>query len=166
MSDVKTPASVSRYFDFEIQEEAETRRVVCVSPEKYDVIKEKQHSKSPTHTVSVSPQKRKYHPDSTEYKMKNYLKVLVARNLAFPWIEMPGEEHEATVMEILNSSVVGDIVLLKAKVVSKGDSENVFSSRMQRELTKCDIVLADMSGSIQAVVWEDFNNFRRRVVRL
>ncbi len=170
MSDVKTPTSDNRYFDFKIQEEAETRRVVCVSPEKYNAIKEKQHSKSPTRIVS--PQKRKYHPDSTEYKMENYLKVLVARNLAFPWIEMPGEEREVTVMEILICSVVGDIVLLKAKVVSKGDSENVFSSRMQRELTKCDIVLADTRGSIQAVVWEEmistisegelyvFNNFK------
>ncbi len=120
-----------------------------------DAFKEKQHSKSPTRIVSVSHQKRKSHLDSVEYKVKNYSKVLVAKNLAFPWVEMPGKECEATVMEILNSSVLGDIVLLKAKVVSKGDSENVFSSRMQRELTKCDIVLADTSGSIQTVIWEE-----------
>ena len=154
VSEVKIPAWGSRYFDFKIQEREENRRVVCFSPDKRDGMKEKEISKSPVRLLSLSPQKRKYEPDSTEYKYTNYSKVMVTKNLAFPWKGIPGAEKEVSVKEILDCST-GDVVSLKAKVVSKGDTQTIYSSAMRKELSKCDIVVADATGAIPATVWEE-----------
>ena len=35
--------------------------------------------------VNVSPQERKYQLVETEYKMNQYLNIVVKKNLAFPW---------------------------------------------------------------------------------
>lgn len=158
VSPVKNPPSGNRYFDFKIQEREDNRRVVCFSSDKYDGIKEKEQCKSPVRLQNVSPQKRKYEPDSTEYKMNNYSKIMVTKNLSFPWRDIPGgsgTEKEVSVREIVNSCFNGDTVMIKAKVVWKGDSEIVFSRTMKKEITKCDIVVADSTGAIPATVWND-----------
>ena len=94
--------------------------------------------------MNVSTQKRKYEPDSTEYKLNTYLKVMDTRKT----------EKDFSVSKILNSSTIGNIVLLKAKVVLKGDIQTVYSSAMKKELSKCNIVLADSTEAIAATVWE------------
>lgn len=63
-------------------------------------------------------------------------------------------EKDFSVSKILNSSTIGNIVLLKAKVVLKGDIQTVYSSAMKKELSKCNIVLADSTEAIAATVWE------------
>ena len=89
VSDVKIPKSGKsnvRYFDFSIQEGGDDmKRAVCFSPEKGYVLKEKEVGKTPVSLLNVSPQKRKYQPDETEYKMNSYCKIVARENLSFPW---------------------------------------------------------------------------------
>ena len=70
------PLSGSRYFDFKVQERDETRRVVSFIAGKWHEVKEKENSKSAVRLASLSPQKCKYEPDSTEYRFNNYSKVM------------------------------------------------------------------------------------------
>jgi hypothetical protein len=77
VSPVKTPSSGNRYFDFSIQERVDsTPRVVCFNAEKRDTVKEKETVKSPVRILSVSQQKRKFQPDSIEYKMNSKSRVV------------------------------------------------------------------------------------------
>ena len=73
VSEVKSSASEVRYFDFKIQEKDEKR----------DAIKEKEECKLPVQLLNVSPQKRKFEPDSTEYKLTNQSKIMVTKNLNY-----------------------------------------------------------------------------------
>ena len=120
VSEVKSSASAVRYFDFKIQERDEKRRAICFSPEKRDAIKEKEECKSPVRLLNVSPQKRKFEPDSTEYKLTNQSKVMVTKNLTFPWADLLTPNKQLTVQDIYDTMTTGDIVSVKAKVVWKG----------------------------------------------
>lgn len=105
VSELKIPRSgtANRYFDFTIQENEKTRRVCCFSPNQRDDIKEKELNKSPVGLMNVSPQKRKYVPDTTEYRFKNYSKITVVKNLAFPWKDVLKEtSNETSIEDILN----------------------------------------------------------------
>ena len=155
VSEVKSSASGVRYFDFKIQERDENRRAVCFSPEKRDAIKEKEECKSPVRLLNISPQKRKFEPDTTEYKLTNQSKIMVTKNLTFPWANMAEFSKELAIQDIYDKMTTGDIVSIKAKVVWKGDTEIVYSRSMRKELTKCEMVLADSTGAITATVWED-----------
>jgi hypothetical protein len=155
VSEVKSSPSGVRYFDFKIQERDEKRRAVCFSPDKRDAIKEKEECKSPVRLLNVSPQKRKFEPDSTEYKLTNQSKIMVTKNLTFPWADMSELNKQLTVQDVYDTMTTGDIVSVKAKVVWKGEMETVYSRSMRKELTKCEIVLADSTGAIIATVWED-----------
>ena len=84
VSEVKVPSSGSRYFDFKVQERDESRRVVCFVADKWHKVKEKENSKSAVRLASLSPQKRKYEPDTMEYRSNNYSKVMGTKNLSFP----------------------------------------------------------------------------------
>ena len=63
VSEVKIPQTGnrgSRYFDFKVQEEEETKRVICFSPDKRDQLKEKGNSKTPVTLITQeckSPEK-------------------------------------------------------------------------------------------------------------
>ena len=83
VSAINTAKSGNRYFDFTIQENEEQRRVVCFSPEKGSTLKMKEERKLPVRLVNVSPQKRRYEPDSTEYTMGKYSRVEEPKNLSF-----------------------------------------------------------------------------------
>ena len=87
VSSVKTPASGHRYFDFVVQERHDSRRVVCSSPEKRENVKKKESGKTPVRLLNVSPQKRRFHPYGTEYKMGVKSKVVETTNIAFAWAE-------------------------------------------------------------------------------
>lgn len=105
VSELKIPRSgtANRYFDFTIQENERTRRVCCFSPNQRDDIKEKELNKSPIRLMNVSPQKRKYVPDTTEYPFNNYSKITVFKNLAFPWKDVLKEtSNETSIKDILN----------------------------------------------------------------
>lgn len=41
--------------------------------------------KNPSHTHECSPQKKKYQPEQTKYKMNQYSNTVVKKNLACPW---------------------------------------------------------------------------------
>lgn len=155
VSPIKVPSSGSRYFDFKVQERDESRRVVCFIPDKLDEVKEKQDSKAAVRLLSLSPQKRKYEPDSTEYRFNNYSKVIATKNLSFPWKDISGELSNASVKKILDDSMNGDIVSVKAKVVSKSDVYTVYSHKMKKELRKCDLIIVDSTSAIPVTLWED-----------
>ena len=103
----------------------------------------------------TSPQKRKFEPDSTEYKLTNQSKIVVTKNLTFPWADMSESNKQVTVQDIYDTMTTGDVVSIKAKVVWKGEMETVCSRSMRKELTKCEVVLADFTGAIIATIWED-----------
>ena len=158
VSQLKIPRSgtANRYFDFTIQEKEQTRRVCCFNPNQRDDIKEKELNKSPVRLMNVSPQKRKYVPDTTEYRFNNYSKITVVKNLAFPWKDVPKEtSNETTIKDILNETGEGQFVSVKAKVMFKGESETVFSTAQNKNLKKSDIVIADHTGAIPLTVWEE-----------
>jgi hypothetical protein len=115
VSGVKNSPSGVRYFDFKIQERDEKRRAVCFSPDKRDAIKEKEECKSPVRLLNVSPQKRKFEPDATEYKLTHQSKVVVTKNLSFPWADLLASNKKLTVRNIHETMMTGDIVSIKAK---------------------------------------------------
>ena len=47
VSEIKTPSSGTRYFEFNIQQQNVRKRVVCFSPQRRDDLKHKQESKTP-----------------------------------------------------------------------------------------------------------------------
>ena len=49
----------------------------------------------------------------------------------------------------------GEIVTVKGKVLFKSQTEIVFSATQNKELKKCDVILADNSSPIIVTVWED-----------
>ena len=75
----------------------------------------------------------------------------VARNLSFPWKVVPGQHGESTLHDIIDNSNTGDVVSVKAKVVSKSESKDIYSPTMQK---KSDVVIADSTGAINLTVWE------------
>jgi hypothetical protein len=153
VSEIKTPASGNRYFDFKIQEREESVRVVCFSPEKRNEIKDNEITKSPVKLLNVSAKKRKYEPDSVEYTMNNRSKVIREKNMAFPWNTV-NEKEQHTVEEIKESSI-NDLVSITAKVVWKGTTESVYSHIMRKTLLKCEAIIVDATGSIKATIWEN-----------
>jgi len=155
VSEVKVPSSGSRYFDFKVQERDESRRVVCFVADKWHEVKEKENSKSAVRLTSLSPQKRKYEPDTTEYRFNNYSKVMATNNLSFPWNDISGTFSNASVKKILDDSTNGDIVSVKAKVVSKSPVDTVYSHHMRKELKKCELIIVDSTAAIPLTVWED-----------
>ena len=155
VSIIKTPTSGNRYFHFTIQERVDSTCVVCFSPEKRESVKEKEMAKSPVQILSVSPQKRRYQPDTVEYKMSGKSRVVNARNVSFPWAEVTAENpKEVSISNINSSSSTGDFVSLKAYVFTKGVVETVYSHKMRKSLNMCNLVLADATSAIRATIWE------------
>ena len=156
VSPVKTPSSGNRYFDFSIQERVDSTRVVCFNAEKRDTVKEKETAKSPVKILSVSPQKRKFQPDSIEYKMNSKSRVVSTKNVPFPWAEIEDgkKSKQVSINDIIFSGSAGEVVSLNAKVFSKGEIETVYSHPMGKSLTMCNLVLADATGAISATIWE------------
>ena len=154
VSDVKKPANPNsnRYFDFKVQEGSEETRVICFNADFQGEVKEKEQSKWPCRITNVSPQKRRF-AEGMEYKMNKFSRVTKAKNLAFQWKEA-ANLPDSTVQDVLESKAIGDVVTLKAKVLSKSDVETVYSRNLKRDLRKCEVVIADMSGAIGVTIWE------------
>ncbi len=155
VSDIRHPASGHRYFKFKVQRMDEDNRVICFSPSKRDELVAKHENKDPVTLVNISPQKRKFQPDITEYSMSNYSRIIVRKNLSFPWRNIVEELDKATINSMHQSCVSGDIVTVTAKVMWKLESEVVFSTRMNKNLTKCDAVIADATGVITVTLFEE-----------
>lgn len=152
VSDVKFPPSGNRYFDFKVQESNDERRVVCFDTDQREDLVEKERNKEPVKLVNVSPQKRKYQPDFTEYKMNSYSKVAAIKNLSFPWKDLAVEDM--SIKDILDRRASGDVVSLKGKIVWKSEDHTVFSSRSNQDLKKCDIVVEDSTGATTITLWK------------
>ena len=155
VSDIKIPAnpSSSRYFDFTLQEADQETRVVCFSPNKRDELKEKEKSKFPVHMSNTSPQKRRF-AEGVEYRINKFSKLSPAKNLSFQWRQPTNSQSSqtCTIKEILDTKGNGDLVAIKAKVLSK--SESVYSHFMNKQLNKCDVVVADAIAAITVTLWE------------
>lgn len=155
VSNIETPANPksSRYFDFKIQEADDETRVVCFNADCQGEVKDKEQCKRPCLLTNVSPQKRRF-AEGMEYKMNKYSRVTIVKNLAFQWKE-GADSSETTVKDILESKATGDIVTLKAQVLSKSDVQTVYSRNLRKDLKKCEVVIADTSGAISVTIWED-----------
>lgn len=57
--------------------------------------------------------------------------------------------------KILDDSKNGDIVSVKAKVVSKSPVDTVYSHHIRRELKKCELIIVDSTPAIPLTVWEN-----------
>ena len=127
----------------------------CFNPNQRDDIKEKELNKSPVCLINVSPHKRKYVPDTTEYRF-NYFKITVVKNLAFPWKDVPKEtSNETTIKDILNETGEGQYVSVKVKVMFKGESETIYSTTQIKNVKKSDVAIADHTAAIPLTVWEE-----------
>ena len=155
VSDVKTPANPNstRYFDFILQEGDEERQVVCFNANKHDEVKQQEKSKLPVQLSNMSPQKRRY-GEGIEYKMSKFSRLTPAKNLPFQWKQWE-QSSQGTVKEILENKSNGKVVALKAKVLSKSEVSSIHSHMMKKELSKCDIIVADGSGAIIVTLWEN-----------
>lgn len=155
VSEIKTPSSGTRYFDFNIQQQYVRKRVVCFSPQKRDDLKHKQESKTPVKLLNVSAQKRKFDPNTQEYTMNNYSKVVATQRVPFPWKDISADLADASVKFVLDSSIPGYIVSLNTKVLHKSNEQSVYSYTTKTGLKKCDIIVADSIGPILITLWED-----------
>ena len=155
VSEIKTPFSGTRYFDINIQQQDVRKRVVCFSAQKRDDLKHKQESKTPVKLLNVSPQKRKFDPNTQEYRLNNYSKVVATQRVPFPWKDISADLADASVKFVLDSCIPGDVVSLKAKVPHKSNEQSVYSYTTKTDLKKCDIIVADSTGPILITLWED-----------
>lgn len=122
VSEIKTPFSGTRYFDINIQQQDVRKRVVCFSAQKRDDLKHKQESKTPVKLLNVSPQKRKFDPNTQEYRLNNYSKVVATQRVPFPWKDISADLADASVKFVLDSCIrYGDVVSLKARVLHKSN---------------------------------------------
>ena len=112
----------------------------------------------PVSLLDISPQKRKYQPDETEYKINTHSHVVPKRNLSFQWKSSLVSELQK--LEDVNGRAentcikVGDIVRVTAKVVSKSVVETAFSNKMNKILTKCDIIISNSTNTMRLTLWE------------
>jgi hypothetical protein len=60
---------------------------MCFTPDKCESIKEEETSKTPVGILNVSPQKRKFQPNSFQYKIGGRSKVVTTKNIPFVWEE-------------------------------------------------------------------------------
>ena len=153
VSEVQIPANTKSYFDFTIQENDDETRVICFTAENKDELKRKEEAKLPISLANISPQKRRY-GEGVEYRMNKYSRIEQAKNLAFQWKASNTDGSETTVTQLLQSAPNGQSVGLKAKVLFKGDNQTVYSKHAKKNLTKCDLVVADNNGAITVTLWE------------
>jgi len=62
---------------------------------------------------------------------------------------------EATIKNIMVSRKEGEMMSLRCKVLSKSESQTVFSHAFKRDLKKCQLMVADQTGAIPITIWED-----------
>ena len=153
VSEIKTPSSGTRYFDFNIQQQDVRKRVVCFSSQKRDDLKHKQESKTLVKLLNVSPHKRKFDPNTQEYRLNNYSKVVATQRVPFPWKDISADLADASVKFVLDSCIPGDVVSLKAKVLHKLNEQSVYSYTTKTDLKKCDINVADSTGPILSLLF-------------
>ena len=123
VSEIKNPSSGNRYFDFKIQEKEDVSRVVCFSPDKQKRLKDQEKSKTPVRLFTVSPQKSRFQPDVEEYKLYNFSQLQEAKNLSFRWKDVKQQTtKDPSIQHIVEHSNVGDIVSVRARVISKGQT--------------------------------------------
>lgn len=87
--------------------------------------------------------------------MNNYSKVVATQRVPFPWKDISADLADASVKFVLDSCIPGDVVSLKAKVVHKSNEQSVYSYTTKTDLKKCDIIVADSTGTILITLWED-----------
>ena len=144
--------SGSRFFSFKLQERDECRRVVCFQTEKREDIQQKAEMKSPVRILQLSPQKRRFRPDVLEYKLEKFSKVEVKPNMSFPWKDQ--STPKVTVKTIIDEYGEGDVVSVECKVLHKLETQEVYSKTHGKDLNKCDIIIADATGTIRMTIWE------------
>ena len=98
--------------------------------------KHKQESKTPVKLLNVSPQKRKYDPNTQEYRLNNYSNVVATQRVPFPWKDISADLADTSVKFVLDNSIPGDVVSLKAKVLHKSNEQSVYSYTMKTDLKK------------------------------
>jgi len=153
VSEIRNPSSGNRYFNFKIQEKEDVSGVVCFSPDKQKRLKDQEKSKTPVRLFTVSPQKSRFQPDVEEYKLYNFSQLQEAKILSFRWKQQTTKDP--SIQRIVEHSNVGDIVSVKAKLISKGQTTTVTSRSNEKEVKKCELVVTDGTAVIPATIWEE-----------
>ena len=86
--------------------------------------------------------------------MNKFSRLSLAKNLPFQWKQWT-QSLQGTIKEILENKSNGKVMALKAKVLSKSEVSSVHSHMAKKELSKCDVILADASGVITITLWEN-----------
>lgn len=116
-------------------------------------MKKQEKSKLPVHLSNMSPQKRRY-GGGIKSKMNKFSRLTLAKNLPFQWKER-AQSSQGTIKQILENKSNGKFMALKAKVLSKSKVSSVHSHVMKKDLSKGDVIVADASGAITVVLWEN-----------
>lgn len=106
--------------------------------------------------MNVRPQKRKYDPESNEYIMNKFSRIIDQKNMSFAWKPSTSQTPNvpSSVMDIVNNKPNGTIVCVKVKVISKSTPEIVYSRTMQKPLKKSELLVADSSSAIPITIWK------------
>ena len=76
--------------------------------------------------------------------------------MSFRWKDVTGQlAKDSSVQQIVQHSTVGDIVSVKARVLSKGQTTTVTSRSTNKDVKKCELVVSDGTAFIGATIWED-----------
>ena len=109
--------------------------------------------------MNVRPQKRKYQPKQTEYKISQSSSIVFKNFLPFLWKSLKGGHPNETqspkkIDEENNPAAqVGDTVSVKAKVIAKLDVETVFSYKLNKALNKSDTMIVDSTNAMCVTLW-------------
>lgn len=91
--------------------------------------------------------------------MNQYSNIMVKKNLAFPWKSLRTDlsSDSQTLKQIDNdknpTAQVGDIVSVKAKLISKSDVEPVFSYTLNKTFNKSETIIADSTSAMRLTLW-------------
>ncbi len=127
-------------------------RVVCFSPEKRTLLKEKQTQQIPVKLddINKTPSKRKLGED--DYTVRKKCKISPTTvdftyNRAF-------DDNNMTIDEILQNAILYDNVDIKVKMLTKPEEKTTLIINGKRKM-KVDCLVADQTNNIKLTLWEN-----------
>lgn len=142
-----SPVYHDRYFEFQIQQETETVRAVCFSPQKRKQFAAYDHNKSP---VKIKKFKIDTTSNAKDVLVGDDVSVEDCPNINFQKSELPSTMNIAVAKTVR----VGQHVTVKAKVANLTEVKKDNSGRFNM----VHAVLVDPSSSIKLILWESFVN--------
>ena len=77
------------------------------------------------------------------------------KNLSFPWA-ISSKISNINIEGILSDKIrIGEEATVTTKVLWKSEAYTVYSNTLEKELHRCDVIIADCSGAMFLSIWED-----------